>query len=176
MKKFSCVFLFVFLTACVTAGPSKAPDNFVVQVPEQWIKLNVSDCSMYSKDGPFEQYIFIQQRHVSQEFPHAKKTLSPGMTPKEVSDLLLLEIASDPGVLDLRVLEKGPAKVNSYDGFKAIFTYRVKDGYSFKTMIYGFLLGEWFYGIRYNADVNKFTDEDVRTFERMVKSLVIKGA
>jgi hypothetical protein len=176
MKRFSWVFLFVFLAACATAGSGKVPENFVVQVPEKWKKLNVSDCSMYSKEGPFEQYIFIQQRHVSQEFPHAKKTLSPRMRPNEVSDLLLQEIASDPGVLDLRVLEKRPAKVNSYDGFKAVFTYRIKEGYHFKTVIYGFLLGEWFYGIRYNADVNKFTDEDVKTFERMVKTLVIKHA
>jgi hypothetical protein len=176
MKRFSWVFLFVFLTACASAGTGKAPDNFVVQVPQQWKKLNISNCSMYSKEGPFEQYIFIQQRPVSQEFPHAKKTLSPGMSPKEVSDLLLQEIASDPSVLDLRVLEKHPAKINSYAGFKAVFTYRVKDGYNFKTMMYGFLLGDWFYGIRYNADVKKFTAEDVRTFEKIVKTLVIKGA
>jgi hypothetical protein len=176
MKRFLWVFLLVFLTACATAGSSKAPDNLVVQMPEQWIKLNVSDCSMWSKDGPFEQYIFIQRRHVSQEFPHARKTLSPGMTPKEVSALFMQEIASDPSVLDLRILEKSLTKVNRYDGFKAVFTYRVKDGYKFKTMLYGFLLGEWFYGIRYNADVSKFTDEDVRTFEKMVKTFVIKGA
>ncbi|MBM3302003.1 MAG: hypothetical protein FJY85_18885 [Deltaproteobacteria bacterium] len=131
---------------------------------------------MYSKEGPFDQYIFIQQRHVSQEFPNARKTLSSRMTPREVSDLFLLEIASDPGVLDLRILETGPAKINNYDGFKAVFTYRVKDGYRFKTMLYGFLLGEWFYGIRYNADVSKYTEEDIRTFEKMVKTLVIKGA
>jgi hypothetical protein len=176
MKRLSCVFLFLFLTACATAGLSNAPENFVVQVPNQWKKLNVADCSMYSKEGPFEQYIFIQQRPVNQEFPHARKALSPGMTPREVSDLFLQEIASDPGVLDLRVLEKHPAKINSYDGFKAVFTYKVKDGYNFKTMLYGFLWGDWFYGIRYNADVNKFCDEDVRTFEKIVKTFVIKGA
>jgi hypothetical protein len=176
MKRFSWLFLFVILTACATAGSGNAPENFVVQVPDQWKKLNVADCSMWSKEGPFEQYIFIQQRPVSKEFPHAKKTLSLGMTPKEVSDLLLLEIASDPDVLDLRVLERGPAKINGYKGFKAIFTYRVKDGYNFKTVLYGFLQGDWFYGIRYNADVKKFCDEDVRTFEKMVKTFVIKGA
>jgi hypothetical protein len=176
MKRLSWVFLFAILAACATAGPGGAPENFVVQVPQQWKKLNVADCSMYSKEGPFAQYIFIQQRPVGQEFPHAKKALSPGMTPKQVSDLFLQEIASDPGVLHLRVLEIHPAKINSYDGFKAVFTYNVKDGYRFKTMLYGFLQGDWFYGIRYNADVKKYSNEDVRTFEKIVKTFALKGA
>jgi hypothetical protein len=57
-----------------------------------------------------------------------------------------------------------------------IFTYKVKEGYSFKTLYYGFLSGDWFYGIRYNADVNKYCDGDVRAFEEMMKSFVPKGA
>jgi hypothetical protein len=180
MKRFLWVFLFLFFTGCATGGEpgstSKAPENFTVKIPEQWIRLNLPDSFMCSKDGPFEQYIYIQQRHVSDPFPHAKKSLTSGMKPAELAELLIREISSDPGILDLQVIDSRTAKVNHHDGFKMLFTYKVKDGNSFKTLYYGFLLGDWYYGIRYNADVSRYSDDDVRRFEEMVKSLVVKGA
>ena len=174
MKKFLWLFLFL-LTACATAG-QPAPENFTVKIPEQWMRLNVPDSFMCSKDGPFEQYIYIQQRHVNDPFPHAKKTLTPGMKSSELAEVLIREISADPGVLDLQVIEKGTAKVNQHNGFKMVFTYKVKEGYNFKTLYYGFLAGDWFYGIRYNADVNRYSEEDVKVFEEMMRSFVVKGA
>lgn len=179
MRKFLWLSLFL-LTACATVGQpggtGKAPEDFAVKIPEQWMRLNVPDSFMCSKDGPFEQYIYIQQRHVNDPFPHVKRALTPGMKPAELSEVLVREISTDPDVLDLQVMETGAAKVNHHDGFRMIFTYKVKGGYSFKTLYYGFLAGDWFYGIRYNADVNRYCDEDVRVFEEMMKSFVAKGA
>jgi hypothetical protein len=179
MKKFLWAFLLLFLSACATGGETpnarKAPENFTVKIPEQWIRLNVPDTFMCSKDGPFEQYIYIQQRHVSDPFPHAKKPLTPGMKAGELAELVIQEISSDPGVFDFRAIDTKQAKVNHHDGFKILFTYKLKDGNSFKTLYYGFLLGDWYYGIRYNADVSRYSEDDVRVFEEMVKSLVVKG-
>ena len=179
MKRFLWLFL-LLLTACATAGQpgtgGKAAEDFAVKIPEQWTRLNVPDSFMCSKDGPFEQYIYIQQRHVSDPFPHVKRTLTPGMKPAELAEVLIREISADPAVLDLRVLETAAAKVNRHDGFKMVFTYKVKEGYSFKTLYYGFLSGNWFYGIRYNADVNRYCDEDIRAFEEMMKTFEPKGA
>jgi hypothetical protein len=177
MKRILWLSLFL-LTACATAGQpgGNAHEDFTVKIPEQWMRLNVPDSFMVSKDGPFEHYIYIQQRHVNDPLPHARKCLTPGMKPAELADVLIQEISSDPGVLDLQVVESGVAQVSHHDGFKMIFTYRVKEGYNFKTLYYGFLSGDWFYGIRYNADVNKYCDEDVRVFEEMMKTFVPKGA
>jgi hypothetical protein len=179
MKRFLWLFLLLF-SACATAGQpgnsGKAHEDFTVKIPEQWMRLNVPDSFMCSKEGPYEQYIYIQQRHVSDPLPHAKKSLAPGMKPTELADVLIREISADPGVLDLKVIETKAAKVNHHDAFKMIFTYKIKEGYSFKTLYYGFLAGDWFYGIRYNADVNKYCDGDVRAFEEMMKSFVPKGA
>jgi hypothetical protein len=179
MKKLLLLLALALLTACATAGQpgsTGTPQNFFVQVPDQWTRLNVPDCFMCSKEGPFEQYIYVQQRHVSKEFPNAKKTLVPGMKPKQIADVIVQELSSDPDVLDLRIMERGLAKVNQYDGFKMLFTYRVKDGYSFKTLLYGFVHGDWYYAIRYNADVGKFSAEDIRVFEKIVKTFALKDA
>src|SRR4030043_1144243 len=108
MKRFLWLCLLLF-SACATAGQSgsngKAHEDFTVKIPEQWIRLNVPDSFMVSKDGPFEQYIYIQQRHVSDPLPHAKKSLAPGMKPAQLADVLIREISADPGVLNLRVIE-----------------------------------------------------------------------
>src|SRR5512139_1604881 len=113
MKRFLWLFLLLF-SACA-AGQSgssgKAHEDFTVKIPEQWIRLNVPDSFMCSKEGPYEQYIYIQQRHVSDPLPHAKKSLAPGMKPTELAEVFIREISADPGVLDLKVVETKAAKV-----------------------------------------------------------------
>jgi hypothetical protein len=78
MKRFLWLFLLLF-SACAAGQPGssgKAHEDFTVKIPEQWMRLNVPDSFMCSKEGPYEQYIYIQQRHVSDPLPHAKKSLA----------------------------------------------------------------------------------------------------
>jgi hypothetical protein len=51
-----------------------------------------------------------------------------------------------------------------------VFTYENREGLAFKTIYYGFLRGDWFYNLRYNAAENHYSESDVQTFERVLDS------
>ena len=177
MKRWTLLFL-LLMTACAPlhqhggATPAGA-QNFSIQMPEQWHELNTPRHLMLTKDGPFSQYILVQQRHLSEPFKHTKRTFRQGMLPQEAAEVVLAEITSDRAVLDFEVIENLPAQVSRFDAFKLVFTYRTTDGLKFKTIYYGVLPGDWYYGIRYNAADKHFNEQDLETFERFIHSFAI---
>lgn len=180
MKKFLWVTL-LFLAACASVGPpgdTSYPSayNFTVTLPEQWRKLDTRRYLMMTREGPFSQYILVQQRHVNQPFRHTKKMIRKDMLPQEAAQVVLDEILSDRAVLNFQVLENLPATVNGYDGFRILFTYRTSDGLRFKTLYYGLLQGDWFYSLRYNAAEARFSEADVETFRKVLDSFQINAS
>ena len=98
------------------------------------------------------------------------------MLPQETAEVILDEITSDRAVLNFQIVENFPAAVNGYDGFKLVFTYKTINGSKFKTLYYGFLQGDWFYSLRYNAADNRYSDKDVETFRRVLESFKIMAS
>jgi len=180
MRKILCLMI-LFTASCASWNPmGKSPQScshtFTVQFPEQWKKMELGKHLMITREGPFSQYILVQERHVDQAFGHTRKKINRGMLPQEAAEVVLDEIASDRYVLDFQVLENLPATVNQYDGFRIVFTYRTKDGSVFKTLYYGLLHGEWFYSLRYNAAEGHYSDEDVETFKKVLESFEIRAS
>ena len=180
MKKLLCL-IFLFVASCASLGqpgnPSKsASGNFTLEFPEEWRKVTTGKYLMITRDGAFSQYILVQQRHVDRPFSHTKKKIDKGMLPQEAAQVILDEITTDRAVLNLQVLENLPAAVNGYNGFRLVFTYQIKGGHKFKTLYYGFLQGEWFYSLRYNAADGHYSDRDVETFRQVLESFKITAA
>ena len=176
MKKILWISL-LFITACATGGVhERASQNYLVESPEKWVKLNTNKYLIFTRESAFEQYILIQQRPVDRPFKHTKRTFDKEMLPQEAAEVIIDEIMSDRAVLNFKVIENAPAVVNQYDGFKVVFTYKNKKGLEFKTIYYGFLRGDWFYNLRYNAAENHYSEHDVQTFERVLKSFQIDAS
>jgi hypothetical protein len=180
MKKLLCL-IFLFMTSCASFGqvgnPSQAaPYNFTLEFPEDWREVTTGKYLMITKEGAFSQYILVQQRHVDRPFSHTKKKIHKGMLPQEAAEVILDEITSDRAVLNFEVLENLPAAVNGYSGFRLVFTFKTNGGYKFKTLYYGFLQGEWFYSLRYNAADGRYSDKDVQTFREVLESFKIMAS
>jgi hypothetical protein len=163
------------MTACATWIPVEGPyesasHRFSIVLPEKWMKLKTDDYLLLSKDGPFLQYVLVQQRHTDKAFRHTRKKLRKGMLPQEAAQVIIDEIASDRSVLSFQMIGNFPASVNGYDGFRLAFTHRNRDGVLFKTLYYGFLAEDWFYAIRYNAAQRYYFDKDIETFEKILSS------
>ncbi|MFC1823615.1 hypothetical protein ACFL9T_12970 [Thermodesulfobacteriota bacterium] len=156
-----------------STGSTSVTYNFTVEYPEPWKRLNTQKYYILSKEGAFLQYILVQQRRLDKPFRNTKKLINNDMLPKQAAEVILTEISSDESVLNFKVIENIPAAVKGYDGFRLVFTYQDKEGYMFKTIYYGFIKGAWFYSLRYNAATNHFSDEDVKTFERVLKTFKI---
>ena len=180
MKKILWISL-LFITACAsgfsTGGShERASQNYMVEPPEKWEKLNTSKYSIFTREGAFQQYILIQQRPADKPFKHTKRKFDKGMLPQEAAEVIIDEIISDRAILNFKVIENTPAVVNQYDGFKVVFTYKNKEGLEFKTIYFGFLRGDWFYSLRYNAAENHYSEKDVQTFEKVLKSFQIDAS
>ena len=180
MKKLLCL-IFLFMASCASLGQpanlsQSASRNFTLEFPEEWRKVTTGKYLMITRDGAFAQYILVQQRHVDQPFSHTKKKIHKSMLPQEAAGVILDEITSDRAILNFQVLENLPAAVNGYNGFRLVFTYKTNGGYKFKTLYYGFLQGDWFYSLRYNAADGRYSDNDVETFKEVLESFKITAA
>ena len=93
------------------------------------------------------------------------------MLPQEAAQVVVDEISCDQSVLNFQLMENTPARINEYQGFRLLFTYKNRDGLTFKTIYYGFLRGDRFYSARYNAAQRYYFEKDRAAFEQVLQSL-----
>jgi hypothetical protein len=150
------------------------PDNdFLVTVPTGWWKPKHINKYLLTKDGAFLQYVLIQQRPIDHPYSHTNRKLNKGMLPQEVSGIIIDEIALDRRILNFNVIENVPAVIDGHDGFKILFTYKNKRGSTFKTLYYGFISGDSFFNLRYNAAMRHYFEKDIADFEQILSSFKV---
>ena len=167
------LFVLAFTLSCQAGSASKVRQNFTVVIPEGWTRFSSSDYFMLTREGVFSQYILVLQRRVDQPFSHTKNRLRKDMSPKEAAGVITDELSSDDNLVNFQSLEYIPAKVGGYNGFRIVFRYQNKNGQAFRTAFYGLLEGNWFYSLRYCAQEAKYSNEDLKAFEMVVKSFKI---
>jgi hypothetical protein len=143
------------------------------ELPGGWMRLNTDDCLFITKDGPMLEYIMVQRIQCNSELKHTKKKFRPGMLPNEVADIIIDNNRLNEDVLNLKVESNRPAKIDGHSGFELTFTYKDSDGLEYKSLYYGFLEGEWFYGIRYNAPQRHYYQKEIKTFEKFLGTLKV---
>ena len=182
MKQITVVIILLFLFAgCASVAQERSlknlPENdFAVKVPEGWWKPKHINKYLLTKDGALLQYVLIQQRPIDLPFSHTKKKLDKEMLPLEASGVIIDEIASDRRILNFNVIENIPAMIDGHDGFKILFTYKDKKGSTFKTLYYGFISGDFFFNLRYNAAMRHYFEKDIADFEKILSSFRIVKA
>lgn len=181
MKRYLLIVL-LFVVGCAAwvkvGGLYKSkPHNFSVELPSGWMRLNTRDRLYITRDGVLLQNIMIERLNIEKPLEHTKKKFSKDMLPQEVAEVVLDNISSDQTVLNFEVVENIPARISGFPGFRVVFTYKNKDGLRLKSICYGFVTNEWFYGIRYTAAHRYYFDKDLKTFERVFESFkLIKTA
>jgi len=145
-------------------------ENFSVELPKGWMRLNSDEDLLITRDGLLLQHILIERVRVAEPLKNTKKTLARGMLPQAVAEVILDNIASSERVLDLKVQENRPVQVGRYRGFKLVYTHKNKDGLRFRSVLHGLLAGNAFYGIRYTAAERHYFAKDLRTFEQVLAS------
>lgn len=92
------------------------------------------------------------------------------MLPHEAAGIIIDEIEADHRVRDFKVTENTPVTIYKHEGFKLLFSYKDNKGSSFQTMYYGFIDGDAFYNLRYNAAKQHYLEKDIKIFERIIYS------
>lgn len=172
--------IIVIVAGCVpwirTGGPYSAPaQNVTVELPDGWMRLNSEDYLLITRDGLMLEYILIERIYVEQNLRNTKKKFRRGMLPQELAGVILDNIDSDQDNLKMKVISNIPQKICGHSGFKSIFTFNNKDGLKYKSIYYGFMSGDYFYGIRYNASQRHYFARELETFKRVVDSLKLSS-
>ena len=151
--------------------------NYSVDLPQGWMRSNQGDDLLITRDGVLLQNIQIVRLNIEDPLKHTKKKFSKGMVPQEVAEIVLDNIVSNKDVSDFNILENSPIAISGNSGFKALCTYKNKDGLKIKSIYCGFIAEKWFYGIIYNAAERYYFDKDITSFERVLASFkLIKTA
>lgn len=177
MKKILLLIIAMFLfNGCApwirTGGPFNASEeNMAMDLPDGWMRWNTEDYFLITRDGVKLQYVLAEKISVLDKLNHTKKKFRKGMLPQEAAEVIMDNIASGDKVHDFKIEGNKPAKIDGKPGFRAVYTYKTDDGLKIKGVIYGLMLGEWYYGIKYAAPQRYYFDRDLKTFERVVTSV-----
>ena len=181
MKKLLPLLICILIVSgCASAAQErslkKLPDtDFSVDIPDGWWKPEYTSKYLLTKDGPFLQYVLIQQRPLKKPFRYTKKKIRKGMLPQEAAGIIIDELASDRYLMNFGVIENMPATIDGHSGFKIRFTYKDKKESQFKTIYYGFISGDSFYNLRYCAADRHYFKKDLADFEHIISSFKLVG-
>jgi len=151
--------------------------NYSVELPQGWMRWNQGDQLLITRDGVPLQNIQIIRRNIEEPLKYTKRKLSKTMLPQEAAEVILDNVASNKDISDFGLVENTPLRVSGISGFKAIYSYKTKDGLKVKSVYCGFIQDQWFYGINYNAPERHYFDKDISTFENVLESFkLIKTA
>ncbi len=172
------ILLFILLLAAGCAAPwvevgglyKMESHNYSVELPQGWMRWNKGDQLFITRDGAPLQYVRVFRQDIDKPLANTKKKFSKTMLPQEASEVILDDVASSTGVTDYSLIENSPRAIGGMPGFKAVYTYKTKDGLKVKTVYCGFIRDEWFYGIHYSAPQRYYFDKDIKTFEKILES------
>jgi hypothetical protein len=180
---------FTLSLACLAGGCMTAPwvpaepafrddaHRYTVELPQGWVRYtqNRDRDVLVTKDGPRLQHVFIERVPVDSPLSHTKKRLARGMIPQEAAEVILDNIGSNERLTGFEVRENRPARVGGAPGFRAVVTYKTKDGLRMKSVVYGTLVGDALYVIKYAAPQRYYFDRDAAAFEKVAQSFKLES-
>lgn len=174
MKRLLLIIL-LFITGCASWQKvgglyTSTRNNFSVELPDEWMKLNKDEYLYITRDGELLQNVLIKRLNIDESLAFTKKKFKKEILPVEAAEVVIDNMTSTPAVLNLAVVENTPTNISGLPGFKVVLTYKNKSGLTYECIYYGFISGEWFYGISYTAPLRHYFDKDVKTFEEVIKS------
>lgn len=162
------------LSACALWQP--APETlqtarWSLQTPAGWMRLSTPAYEMLSKDGPYLQYILIEERPLAQGFRFTRRKMDAGMLPHEAARLIVDNLRNDPKVRHFEVVSNEPSTVGGQPGFKLVYTYRDQQGVDVQSVYYGVILPHCFFNLRYTAARRYYFAKDLAAFRQVRDSV-----
>ena len=148
-----------------------AREGWTFAPPSGWMRFSTPTYEMFSLDGPYLQYIFVQQRPLDQAFRYTRQTLDRRALPLEVAEVVLDNLRSDSQIGDFKLIASQAASLDGHPGFKLLYTYRDQHGVAFRCLYYGAVVGTTYFNVRYTATDRHYYEKGLAAFERMLRSL-----
>jgi hypothetical protein len=154
LRMVALVLLAAVFNACALwkpAPPKLNASHWSVQVPRGWMQLSSPDYEMFSKYGPYLQYVLIQVRPISQSFRFTHQKLNGDMLPHEAARVILANLTSDTQIKNFSLISNEPAIIDRAMGFKLTYSYTDPQGVAIKSIYFGVINDGLFISLQYTA-------------------------
>jgi hypothetical protein len=167
----------VFFAGCasswkVTGTKYKKP-YYYFQPPSRWMIIKKGSSAMLSKHGPGLEKIVIFRHRITDTLQFTSLKTYPQMLPHELAEVLLSRIIAAPQVVDVCLLKEELAEVDFRQAIKLTVDYQV-NAIGFRDIIYALIDKFYIYELRYSATRRHYFEENVETFETLVKSFRLR--
>ena len=151
-------------------GPYKFSSyRFQCVIPNDWMQ-DYDYIFIITRDGLSLQKITVERIKINDKLSGTKKTLKKNMSAMEQAETIIDNNKSNTSIFNYTVISNKPAIVSGDNGFRLMTEYRTTDDVRYRNVSYGFMKGDLFYIISYNAPIRYYFDKDINTFEEFVKS------
>ena len=150
-------------------GELKTP-GWSLSVPAGWMLFETGSYDMLSKDGPYLEYILVQETPLSQGFRFTRQRLTADLLPHEMARIVIDNLSADPQVSDFRLIDSAPAVVGGRPGFKLVYTYQDRYDVPMKTVYYGTVNATHFIQLRFTAARRHYFAASLDDFQSLCQS------
>jgi hypothetical protein len=145
--------------------------SWTIDTADGWMRLATPTYEMLSLDGPYLQYVFIQELPLENGLRDSRQKLNEAMLPHEAAEVITDTMLSDQRIRMFKLIRNEPAMVGGKMGFRLVYTYEDDQGVAMKCDYYGVILSKTFFNVRYTAAERYYYEKDVNVFEKMTASL-----
>lgn len=189
-RRIVAVMLMLSLGGCVGRSAQLVPvgsqtvlntDQIEAEWPQGWMTFRPAEKDeeavkqgllfMVTRDGFSLQTMRLNKRPLEGEFKHTQKKLSASMLPQEAAAIILDDIRANPDVVDLKIVENGPATLAGSQGFRVNYTYRSKTGLLRQAVTYGCIDKGSLATLGFDAPKRHYFSLDLATFEKVKDTL-----
>jgi hypothetical protein len=164
----------MLITACAPWQPApsrvSAP-HWSLEVPNGWMRLRTPEYEMFSKDGPYLQFILIQTRSLDQPFRFTRQRLASDLLPHEAAQVIISNLRSDPQIKNFTLVSNTPAALGAEIGFRLEYTYIDPQGVENRGIYYGVRMTDVFVNLQYTAAKRYYFNKDAPAFEQVRQSV-----
>ena len=148
-------------------------EHYSVSLPAGWMRSEVGDRLVLSRDGLDLQRIVIEYRPHDKAFEHLEKTSSVDMLPSELAELTIAELkaAQDEGLPSLEILDNRPVQIAGHTGYALHLRFRTDAGLRVEVLLQGFVDENGLYQLLYRAPTLHYFGRDREVYESVAGSL-----
>jgi len=184
LKKLSLLPMFLLLTACVGQWSQIKQDSLVhkndryqMTLPVEWMKIQVDDALLVTKDGLRIQRMSIMAKDHKNAFSHIKKSSSVDLLPSELADRFIADFKkeNEDDLPSFKVISNQLCQVDGQKGFALQYVFKNADGLLYQGETQGFVTDKGFYAITYLAPKQFFYARDYAVYQQALAKFEVKS-
>ena len=148
-------------------------EHYSVTLPAGWMRSEIGDSLVLSRDGLDLQRIVIEYRPHEKAFEEIEKASSSGMLPSELAELTIAELkaSQEEGLPSLEILDNRPVVLAGHTGYALHLRFKTDAGLRIEVLLRGFVDEHGMYQLMYRAPTLHYFGRDREVYESVTASL-----